>query len=117
MPKEDSAPSRRIMLSGLAAGALTPDTAISLVDDAGSTLPASCRQCGWQLRGARERTVLGARGPLRAGQREPHQQLRTLIGTENTSDIAALLRAASVPEAPVKKRGIAHLGEHDRKDR
>jgi hypothetical protein len=129
MPDENIAQSRRIVLSGLAAGVLAPDTAISFVDDAGNTVQravvdvdGSCEVHENALSSAQEVHV----GPINVSLRA--QQLRALIDTQNTLDVAALLRAGFVPEAPVKKRGIAggkvaippadmHKWEHDPKDR
>jgi hypothetical protein len=108
MPDEKIAQSRKIVLSGLAAGGLAPDTTISFLDDAGNMLEravvdvdGSCEVHENALSSAQEVHV----GPINVSLQA--QQLRALIDTENTLDVAALLRAGSVPEAPVKKRGIA----------
>jgi hypothetical protein len=128
MPDGNIAQSRRIVLSGLAAAGLAPDTTISFLDDAGNTferavvdVDGGCEVHEDALSLAQEVHV----GPINVSLRT--QPLRALTETENALDVAALLRAGSVPESPVKKRGIAsstvaippadmHSWEHDRKD-
>jgi hypothetical protein len=116
MPDDNIAQSRKIMLSGRAAGGLAPDTAISFVDDAGNTLPRAgvdvdgrCEVHETAPSSAKEVPVESINVSLRA------QQLPALVETENALDVAARLRAGSVAEAPVEKRGMTW--DHDRKRR
>jgi hypothetical protein len=116
MPDDNIAQSRKIMPSGRVAEGLAPDTAISFVDDAGNTLP----RAGVDVDGccAVHETAPSSANEVPVGQinvSNGPQQLPALVETENALDVPGRLRAGSVAEAPVEKRGMTW--DHDRKRR